>query len=141
MHNHVTVMCIKDLCIRTVVRFKRICSTEENLNNHLEQLKQWLVKRRHKEDHVDSEIEKIKLVERTVSFQIRDKKAYDNITLVLTYHSSLNQFYEILQRARKDILKPPRLHSGLPSPPRVAFLNPETIERQASTFQFKRIYL
>ena len=27
------------------VRFKRIFSTEEKLNNHPEQLKQWLVKR------------------------------------------------------------------------------------------------
>ena len=43
-----------------VVRFKKICSTEENLNNHLEQLKQWLVKRGYREDHVDSEIERKK---------------------------------------------------------------------------------
>ena len=57
-----------------VVRFKRICSREEKLNNHLEQLKRWLVKRGYIEDHVDSEIERIKLVERTVSFQMRDKK-------------------------------------------------------------------
>ena len=53
-----------------VVRFKRICSTEEKLSNHFEQLKQWLVKRRYREDHTDSENERIKLVERTVSFQI-----------------------------------------------------------------------
>ena len=74
-----------------VVKFKKVCSTEEKLNNHLEQLKQWLVKRGYKEDHVDSEIERIKLVERTVLFQIRDKKVDDNITLVLTYHPALNQ--------------------------------------------------
>ena len=43
-----------------VVRFKRICSTEENLN-HLEQLKQWLVKRGYREDHVCSEIERKKI--------------------------------------------------------------------------------
>ena len=55
------------------------------------------------------------------------KKVDDNITLVLTYHSSLNQLYEILQRAHKHVLKSPRLHSGLPSPPRVSFRNPKTI--------------
>ena len=65
-----------------VVRFKRICSTEEKLNNHLEQLKQWLVKRGYRKDNVDSKIERMQLVDRTVSFQIRDKKVYDNITLV-----------------------------------------------------------
>ena len=65
-----------------VVKFKRLCSTEENLNNHLEQLKQWLVKRGYRKDNVDSKIERIQLVDRTVSFQMRDKKVYDNITLV-----------------------------------------------------------
>ena len=40
------------------VRFKRICSIEGKLNNALEQLIQFLVKRGYKEDHVDSEIEK-----------------------------------------------------------------------------------
>ena len=53
----------------------------KKLNNHLEQLKQWLVKLGHRKDHVDSEIERIKLVERTVLFQIRVKKVNDNITL------------------------------------------------------------
>ena len=36
-----------------VVRFKRICSTKENLNNHLEQLKQWLVELEYRKDHAD----------------------------------------------------------------------------------------
>ena len=62
-----------------VVRFKRICLMEGKLNNHLEQLKFWLVKRGYKEDHVDSEIETVKLV-RTVLFQKRDKKVDDSIT-------------------------------------------------------------
>ena len=51
-----------------VVRFKRICSIEEKLNNHLEQLIQFLVKCGYKEDHVDSEIERVKLVKRIASF-------------------------------------------------------------------------
>ena len=110
-----------------VVGFKRICSTEEKLNNHFEQFKQWLVKHGYRQDHVDSEIERIKLVEKTVWFKIRDKKVDDNKTLVLTYHPSLNQLYEILRRAHKHVLKSPRLHSGLPSPPKVAFRNPKTI--------------
>ena len=104
-----------------VVRFKRICSIEEKLNNRLEQLIQFLVKRGYKEDHVDSEIERVKLVKRTVLFQKRDKKVDDSITLVLTYHPALNQLYEILRRAHIRVLKSPRFYSALPSPPRVAF--------------------
>ena len=100
------------------------------INKHLDQLKQWLVKRGYREDHVDSEIERIKLVDRTVSFQIRDKKVDDNVTLALTYHPAMNQMYEILRRSHKHVLKSPRLHSGLPSPPRVPFQNPKTIREK-----------
>ena len=32
-----------------------------------------------------------------------------------------------MRRAHKHVLKSTRLHSGLPSPPRVAFRNPKTI--------------
>ena len=79
-----------------VVRFKRICSTEEKLNNHLEQLEQWIVKRGYRKDHACSKIETIKLVQKTVSFQKRDKKFDERITIVLTYHPALNQLHQIL---------------------------------------------
>ena len=82
---------------------------------------QFLVKRGYKEDDVDSEIERVKLVKRTVLFQKRDKKVDDSITLVLTYHPALNQLYEIIRRAHKLVSKSPRLHSALPSPPSAAF--------------------
>ena len=52
-----------------VARLKRIRSIEKKLNSRLEQLKPWLVKRGYKEDHVDSKIEKVKLIKRTASFQ------------------------------------------------------------------------
>ena len=59
----------RSIAHQQIVRFKIICSVEEKLNNHLEQLKQWFVKDRYKEDHVDSETERVKLVKRTVLFQ------------------------------------------------------------------------
>ena len=104
-----------------VVRFKIMCSIEEKLKNRFKQLKQWSVKCGYKDDHVDSEIERLKLVKRTVSFQKRDKKVDDSITLVFTHHPVLNQLYQILRRPHKHVLTSPRLHSALPSPPTVAF--------------------
>ena len=86
------------------------------------------VNRGYNEDHVDSEIERVKLVDRTILFQKQDKKVDDSITLVLTYHPVLNQVYEILKRAYKHVLKLPRFHSALPSPPRVAFENAKALE-------------
>ena len=91
------------IAYRQVVRFKRICLIEEKLKYLFEQLKKWLAKRGYKEDHVDSEIERVKLVISTVSFQKRDKKVDDSITLVLA--PALNQLYEILRRAHKHELK------------------------------------
>ena len=48
---------------------KTICSAEEKLNNRLEQLNQWLVNRGYKENHVDLEIESVKLVGRQKSWR------------------------------------------------------------------------
>ena len=82
---------------------------------------QFLVKRGYKEDDVDSEIERVKLVKRTVLFQKRDKKVDDSTTLVLTFHPALNQFYEVLLRPYKHVPKSPRFHGALPSQTRVAY--------------------
>ena len=87
-----------------VVRFEKICSIEET-PHHFEQLQEWLVKRAYREDHVPPEIEIIKLVKITASFQTRDKKVYDSIRLGLKYHPALNQLYEILQIAHEHTLK------------------------------------
>ena len=109
--------------MRTGCKVTRICAIEEKLK----QLQLWLVKHTYREDHVYSEVGRKKLVERTVSFQLRDKKVDDCIRLVFTYHPALNQLYEVLLRVHKHVLKSPRLHSALPSQSRVAFRNPKTI--------------
>ena len=68
------------------------------------------MKRGFKEDHVDSEIDRVKLVKKTISFGKQDKKFDNSITLTLMYHPALNQLYEILLRAPKHVLISPRLH-------------------------------
>ena len=77
------------------------------------------------------------MVKRTVSFEKRDKKVDGSITLVLAYHSALNQLHEILRRANKHVLKSPRLHSALPSPLWVAFRNLETITDKLACSKLK----
>ena len=49
------------------------------------------MKHGYKEDHVDSEIERVKLVKKTILFGKQDKKFDNCITLVFTYHPALNQ--------------------------------------------------
>ena len=77
------------------------------------------------------------MVARTVSFHIQDKKVDDSITVVLTYHPALNQLYEILRRAHKHVLKPPRLHSALPSPTMGSFWKSKGDYRQIVRFKSK----
>ena len=91
MHNHNAVYVWTIYCIQTGCKVWKN-SIKEKLN-HLEQIKQWLVKRGYREDHVYSEIERMKLVERAASFQIRDKKVDDSIILGLTYHPTPYQLY------------------------------------------------
>ena len=102
----------RSIAYRQVAKLERICSIEEKLNSRLEQLKPWLVKRGYKEDYVDSEIEKVKLVKRTVSFQKRNKNVDDSIAIVLRCHPGVNQSYKILRRTHKHVLKSPRLPSA-----------------------------
>ena len=61
----------RSIVYRQVVRIKRICLIEEKLTNRLEQLRQWSVRRRYKEGHVDSELERVKLVKTIASYQTK----------------------------------------------------------------------
>ena len=61
----------RSIVYRQVVRIKRICLIEEKLTNRLEQLRQWSVRRRYKEGHVDSELERVKLVKTIASNQTK----------------------------------------------------------------------
>ena len=79
-------------------------SIKQKLNNLLKRLIEFLVNREYEEDHADSKIERVKLVKRIVSFQKRDKKGDGSITLALTYHPALNQFYEVLLRTHTLVL-------------------------------------
>ena len=79
------------------------------------------------------------MAKKTVSFQKRDEKVDDSITLVLTYHPPLNQFYEVLLRPHKHVLKSPRLHGALPSQTRVASWNPKTIRDKLVLSKLKKI--
>ena len=141
MHNHARSWGKGSIAYGQIVRFTRICSTEEKLNNHLQQFKQWLVKRGYGENHVDSENKKIKLEERAGSFHVWAKKDDDNITLVLTYHPALNQLYEIQRRAHKRVLKSPRPHSDLPSLQWLASRNPKIIRDKLVLSKLKQFLL
>ena len=73
----------KSIAYRQVKRFKRICLIDEKLNSRLKHLKLWLVKRGYKEHHVDSEIEKVKLIKRSALFQKQNKNDDDSKQLFL----------------------------------------------------------
>ena len=78
------------------------------------------------------------MVKRTVLFQKQDKKVDDSIAFVLTYHPALYQFYEVMLRLHKHVLKSPRFHGALPSQTRVASWNPKTIRDKLVLSKLKK---
>ena len=70
--------------------------------------------------------------------QNRDKKVDDSITLLLTCHPALNQFYEVLLRPHEYVLKSLRLHGALSSQTRVASWNPKTIREKLVLSKLKK---
>ena len=61
-------------------------------------------------------------------FSKLEEEIDNRITLVLTYHLTLNKVYEILQEAHRHTLKSQLLTLILPLPPQRAFGNAKTLK-------------
>ena len=76
-----------------------------------------------------NEIQKVHSVNRETFLRKREKQDNsDSFSLILTYHQALNKIREILKRTHRHTIRSSRLSAVLPSPPRVAFHNPETLK-------------
>ena len=118
----------KSIPYSQAVRMKRICSNQEQLQNRLSELESWLVKRGYKAEKIRPEIHRVDELDRDQLLLKRPKNPDQLITLVLTYHPSLNKVYEILKQAHRHVLKSPKLSIILPTPPRLAFRNAKNLK-------------
>ena len=105
---------------------KQICSNEVDFKRKLLDLESWLTDRGYKSEIIRPEIKKVNLIDRNNLLKKRPKHQEDSITLLLTFHPSLN-IVDVLKRAHRHVQKSPVLKVVLPKPPRIAFHNPKTL--------------
>ena len=105
---------------------KQICSNEVDFKQKLLDLESWLTDRGYKSEIIRPEIKKVNLIDRNNLLKKRPKHQEDSITLLLTFHPSLN-IVDVLKRAHRHVQKSPVLKVVLPKPPRIAFHNPKTL--------------
>ena len=105
---------------------KQICSNEVDFKRKLLDLESWLTDRGYKSEIIRPEIQKVNLIDRNNLLKKRPKHQEDSITLLLTFHPSLN-IVDVLKRAHRHVQKSPVLKVVLPKPPRIAFHNPKTL--------------
>ena len=71
---------------------KRICSSEKILSSRLEDLEHWFYSMGYKKEIIHCEIQKVHSMNRENLLRKREKHdKSDSLTLVLTYHPSLNK--------------------------------------------------
>ena len=112
-----------------VIRPKRICSDENELEQKVVSLEFWPGNRGYRAGKVRPEIQKINLIDRANLLIKIPKHQENSIKLVLTFHPALNIVFNILKSARRFIEMSPALKAVLPKPPRVAFCNPKTRDK------------
>ena len=120
--------CKNSIPYSQAIRIKRICSVENELNQQLLNLEQWLVERGYHRDKIKREISRVNSIERSHLLTKKVKGNDDTVTLTLTFHPALYSVVNILKKAHRHIEKSPVLYQVLPKPPRVAFRNPKTLK-------------
>ena len=110
------------------------------LDERLKELKTWFTNHGYNSKKVKPEIERVKTMNRADMLSKRKKEIDNRINLVLTYHPTLTNVYEILQKAHRHMLKSQRLIAVLPSPPRLAFRNAKNFKDHLIRSKLKTTY-
>ena len=87
------------------LRIRRICSEDSSFKEHLANLKSWLMDRGYKGGEIDTQLERVKGLQRDTLLN-RESKSKDGkrIPLVLTFHPALNVVHEILRKCENILL-------------------------------------
>ena len=87
------------------LRIRRICSEDSSFKEHLASLKSWLMDRGYKGGEIDTQLERVKGLQRDTLLN-RESKSKDGtrIPIVLTFHPALNEVHEILRKCENILL-------------------------------------
>ena len=113
------------------LRIRRICSEDNCFESRVSDLKRWLLSRAHKEDVINSQIDKARRFDRDALLSDVNQRVNDpnKIYLVVTYHPALSKkLYDIL-RDNHNILHTDEEHRRVFSEvPMVSFRRAKTIK-------------
>ena len=119
--------CKRSIPYSIALRLKRICSKPELLESRLAEYKQYLVQRGYKENFVQAQFQKVKLISRTQLLQnpngSKTKASQRKYPLILDYHPGLRHLSNVLRDSfhllysspmMKDIFPEKSIFSRLP---------------------------
>ena len=111
------------------LRFRRICSTEEQFDARCDELRGWLNERGYDQQLVNSQIERAKAVDRNDALNPRPKQNGGRDFLVLTYHPALGRkIYDILKKSQDILLVDDEHRRVFNSLPLVSFRRCKTLQ-------------
>ena len=147
----------KSIPYSQALRYRRIISDEELLNEELTKLKHLFSKRRYPDNQLTMFIEKVKQIPRqnTLQYKTKEQKCIEFkkflkgstfLPLVITYHPSLikhkqHNFKHILHSTWKDFLKTDQIIENIfgDSQPQLVFKNYKTISNYLITTKVQNI--
>ena len=87
------------------LRIRRICSEDSFFDERMRDLKSWLIGRGYHEGEIDSQLDKVRQLDREILLNgISKQKDDTRIQLVLTYHPALHGVSNILQKCVNILL-------------------------------------
>ena len=113
------------------LRIRRICSDDGSFESRVADLRQWLLSRGHKNDLVESQIEKARSLDRDALLSEVNQKVNDfsKVYLVVTYHPALSKKLHDGLRNNHNILNVDEEHRRVFSQiPMVSFRRAKTIK-------------
>ena len=109
------------------LRVRRICSNQEDEDTHLDNLKQQLLNRQYKEEHIDQQIRKAKAKPRKDLLQYKIKHKTQRVPCVVTYNPAFEGISKIISSHMPILHADSTLKEIFPLPPVVSFRRPRNI--------------
>ena len=111
-----------------VLRYKRICSDEKELNLQLKTLKNAFTALGYKSKTIKNQIIKAMSISREALLEYQTKSKSDRTPLVLTYHPHLRPINKIVKNLQPLLNKDPHLHQIFSTPPLISYRQPPNLK-------------
>ena len=117
----------KSIAHSQVTRYRRICSTEEETNRNLRELKDTFINLNYPKILIDKQISSANKPTRQDLLSYRDKPKNDRTPLVVTYHPCLRKLRNIVSTLQPILESDAALNSAVGGRPLLAYRQPPNL--------------